>query len=321
MIFFLHGEDGFQVNERRIVFQRTFAKKYPQAEFFVFDFEDQGTLDTVKQSTATCEEGLFATQKMVTFFHPFALGEPAEKILLDFLERFIKKADIEVTLLFVNPGKIKKTHPLAKFLTKYADKEESFEKLEEKNIIAYIKRELVRMDGNASFSPAALQIFVLSLGTDSARIRTELEKLSTFKSAGTFEVEDVLLLVGSTKELVIFEALDALGRGDRKRALLLFHREAAGPEGVYPLLSMCAWQTRRLLLVRELFDRDVRRAGDIAVQTKLPPFAVQKMLGTVNSFPLQRIKNGLAMLSEFDTQLKTGGMDPLVALDLFIWKF
>lgn len=321
MIFFLHGEDAFRVNERRIVFQKTFAKKYPQAEFFVFDFEDQGTPEDVKRGLSACEEGLFATQKMVTFLHPFALGVVQEKLLLDFLERFIKKTDTEVVLLFVNPGKVKKTHPLAKFLAKHADKEESIEKLEEKNITAHIKRELALIDTEASFSREALQIFILSLGTDTARIRTELAKLATFKPGGVLEVEDIRLFVEPAKEVVIFEALDSLGRGDKKRALLLFHREAAGSEGAYPLLSMCAWQTRRLLLVREMFDRGVRQVPEIVRETKLPPFAVQKMLGTIHNFSLQRIKKGLSLLSQFDTELKVGGMDPLVALDLFIWKF
>lgn len=321
MIFFLHGEDGFRVNERRSVFQKTFAKKHPQAEFFVFDFEDQGTSDDVKRATSACEEGLFATQKMVVILHPFALGETQEKLLLNFLERFVKKTSAEVALLFVNPVKIKKTHPLTQFLVKHADKVEAIEKLETNNITAYIKRELAAIDEKASFSREALQLFTLLLGTATERIRTELQKLSTFKPGGIFETEDVRLLVGSSPESIIFEALDALGRGDKKTALLLFHREVSGTGGAYPLLSMCAWQARRLLRVREIFDRGVRRAGDIAAETKLPLFAVQKMLGTINNFPLTRIKKGLSLLSEFDTKLKVGGMDPLVALDLFIWKF
>lgn len=321
MIFFLHGEDGFRVNERRQVFQKTFAKKYPQAEFFVLDFEDQGTPDNVKRGLSACESGLFATEKMVIFLHSFALGEIAEKLLLDFLKRFVEKTDANVALMFVQPGKIKKTHLLAKFLAKHADKEEALEKLEEKNVAAFIKRELALIDERASFSREALQLFIASLGTDSGRIRTELEKLAMFKPAGVFEAEDILLLVGAAPENVIFEALDALGRGDKKRALLLFHREASGAEGAFPILSMCAWQARRLLQVRELFDKGTFRASDIASQTKLPPFAVQKMLGSINNFSTQRIKKGLSMLSQFDTQLKVGGMDPHVALDLFIWKF
>jgi len=321
MILFIHGGDGFLVNERRSILQKAFIRKYSQAEIFVFDFEDQGTSDDVRRSLAVCEEGLFASKKMVVFLHPFELGEVSEKLLLDFLKDFTKKNETEVTLLFVHPGKIKKTHPLAKVLIKYANKEEVFEKLEEKNKNAYIKRELATIDAEARFSREALQIFSLSIGLDTARIRTELEKLATFKPGSVFEEEDIHLLIGSVSENVIFEALDALGRGDKKRSLLLFHREASGAEGVYPLLSMCAWQVRRLLLVRELFDKGIFRASDIALQTKMPPFVAQKMLGTIHNFSIARIKRGLMTLSRFDTELKRGGMDPSVALDLFIWRF
>lgn len=321
MILFLHGADSFLVNERRSILQKAFARKYPEAEIFIFDFEDQGSSDNVRRSLMACEEGLFTPKKMIIFLHPFELGEASEKLLLDFLKDFIKKTAREVTLLFVHPGKIKKTHPLAKVLIKYADKEEVFEKLEEKNKNAYIKRELAAIDRQASFSREALQIFSVSIGLDTARIRTELEKLATFKPGGVFEEEDIRLLVGSISENVIFEALDALGRGDKKRSLVLFHREASGAEGVYPLLSMCAWQVRRFLLVRESFDKGILRASDIALQTKIPPFVVQKMLGTIHNFSINRIKRGLMMLSRFDMELKRGGINPSVALDLFIWKF
>jgi len=321
MILFIHGGDDFLVNERRSALQKVFMQKYPGGELFVFDFEDQGTLDNVRRSLATCEEGLFASRKMVVFLHPFELGEMAEKALLDFLEAYVKKEESEVTLCFVNPGKIKKTHPLSKFLTKHAGKEEIFEKLEEKNTGTYIKHELSFIDSKASFSRDALQLFIASLGTDTARIRTELQKLSTFKPEGVFEKEDVALLVGSISENIIFDALDALGRGDKRRAIILFHREASGPEGAHPILAMCAWQVRRLLQVREMFDKGILRSADIATQTKIHPFVVQKMLGTINNFSMTRIKQGMVMLSEFDTALKQGGMDAHVALDLFIWKF
>lgn len=321
MIFFLHGGDAFRVNERRGVFQKTFAKKYPQAEFLIFDFEDQGTIEDVRRALGACEEGLFATQKMVVFLHPFELREASEQLLLVFLEKFTEKPETEITLLFVNPGKIKKTHPLTRFLAGHADKEEMFEKPAEKDVAAYIRRELSLIDAEASFSHEALRVFASSLGTDTARIRSELTKLSTFKPSGVFEVSDVALLVGTAPENAIFEALDALGRGDKNRALFLFHREASGTEGAYPILAMCAWQARRLLLVRAAFDRGIRRVQDIALETKLPPFSVQKMIGTIDHFPLARIKKGLSMLSDFDTEFKRGGMDPYVALDLFIWKF
>ena len=321
MILFLHGTDAFQINRRRSALQKAFAEKYPGADIFVFDFEDNGTIEDVHRALAACEGGLFATQKMIIFLHPFALGETAEKLLLDFLGDFVARPAQEATLLFVEPSKVKKTHPLTQFLTKQADQEELLEKPEEKSIVAYIKRELTALDREASFTSEAIRMFVAAVKDDTTLIHTELEKLTTFKQGGIFEASDIALLVGTVSEQAIFEALDALGQGDRKRAAVLFHREASQRDGAYPVLAMCAWQARRLMLVREAFDQGMERVSDIATYTKLPPFSIQKMTGSINHFPLTRIKRGLSMLSDFDTECKRGGMDPHVALNLFVWKF
>ncbi len=321
MIIFLHGEEGFLVNRRRLELQKTFARKYPGADVFIFDFEDQGTIENVRRALAACDAGLFAEQKMVIFLHPFELSETAQETLLNFLQNFADKNAEEVTLLLVHPDKIKKTHTLSRFLEKHSDKTETFPKLQPKDGTSFILRELNAIDAKAKFSSSALRIFSEFIGTDTARIVTELEKLAAFKPGGVFEVGDVSLLIANAAEKNIFSALDALVSGDKKRALLLLRRFAEGEQGAYSVLAMCAWQVRRLLLVREAFDQGARNASNIAAQTKLQSFVVQRMLSAVKNFPLSRIRRGLAMLSDLDTELKRGGMDPLVALDLFVWKF
>lgn len=323
MIIFLHGEDEFSVNRRRRALGKVFAEKYPEAEIFTFDFEDQGLPEDVRRALGACEDGLFATRKMVVFLHPLELGELSEKLLLQFLQER-RKLESETTLLFAHPGKIKKTHPVTSALLKLADKEEAFTKLDIKNQAAIrklVEKEAAAFDLGIVFSRDALELFISSVGNDTARIVTELEKLSAYKMGGKIEAGDVALLLEDVQENVIFTALDALGRGDKKQALVLFHREAGKTEGAFPVLSMCAWQARRLLVIREAFDNGLRRAGDIARETKLAPFVVQKALGSIERFPMARIKGGLAMLSDFDTELKQGRMDPGVALDLFVWKF
>lgn len=321
MLLFIHGEDRFLVNKRRLELQKAFAQKYSDADIFTFDFEDQGTIEDTRRALSACEDGLFAARKMVIFTHPFELSETAAKFLLDFLEGFAHRTTAKTTLLFVHHEKIKKNHKLTHFLEKYADKTETFDKLQEKNAVVFINRELALIDNKSSFSREALRLFSELLGTDTARIVMELEKLAAFKPGSVFETSDVFLLVSTSVEKNIFEALDALVCDNKKRALSLLRREVSGEKGEYPVLAMCAWQVRRLLLVREMFDRGIRSASDIAAQTKLPLFVVRKILGAIKNFPFARIKRGLAMLSDFDIELKRGGMDPRVVLDLFVWKF
>lgn len=321
MIIFLHGEDSFLVSRRKQALMKAFEKKYSDAEFFVFDFEDQSSLEDIKRAFGSAEGGLFSSAKMVVFLHPMSLPDAGENMCIEFLKQQKQSDDKKTILLFVQNGKIKKTNSVIKVLQKVADTEEMYSAHSPKEEITFAKKELKEIAPDVEFSPRALSLFLLLTAGNSARRISEIEKLASYKGSGIIEEDDVRLLVESPEENVIFSALDALGRGDTRQALVLFHREAKKSEGAFPILSMCAWQVRRILLVREAYDRGIRRAGDIASVAKLPPFVVQKMLGSIQNFPLERAKKGLSLLSELDSDLKRGRKDPAVALDLFIWKF
>jgi DNA polymerase III delta subunit len=320
MILLVHGEDDFLVGRRKRSLQQTFAKKYPEGEIFVFDFEDQGSLASVKQALDACEGGLFATEKMVIFLHPFALHETGEKLLISFLQDQVATLPEHTILLFVHTGKLKKTHPVTKVLLKKMDKEEVCTLPEGARLRQFLKTELSRIHDSVTISDRAIEM-LLSLSGSTARMLGELEKLVLYKGEGVIEAEDVALLLEVPQETNIWKALDALGRGDREQALLLFRKETKKTDQVYQVLSMCAWQVRRLLLIREAFDQGIRTPGEIASYTKLPPFTVQKALPAIQRFSLARMKKGLGLLSEIDTALKQGKADPLVSLDLFVWKF
>lgn len=321
MLIFLHGEDEFLVGRRKRALVQAFMKKYAAAEVFTFDFEDQGRPEDVKRALDACEGGLFATEKMVVFLHPFVLGEVAEKLLASFLKEHAAALSERTILLFVHAGKIKKTHPITKSLLSKMDKEEVYDALDGRALQSFIQKELGFFNDQVTFDPQALQMFLALTEGDMARMLSEMEKLATFKSAGVIGTEDIEQLLSVPEEQNIFNALDALGRGDRKQALFLFHKESSRSEGVYPILSMCAWQVRRLLLVREAYDKGIKRPSDIAIATKLPPFTVQKAVATIGSFPLTRLKNGLALLSDIDTAIKQGKADPETSLDLFVYHF
>lgn len=321
MILFLHGEDEYLVGRRKRVLIAAFLKKYVGAECFVFDFEDQGTPADVRRAFDSCEGGLFAAEKMVVFLHPFVLGETSEKLMTQFLEESVVKLPEKTILLFVHIGKIKKTSALTKLLLAKMDKEEIYDAPLGRATENLVTKELALFNDQVQFDTRALPLFIAYTKGNTARMMTELEKLATWKGEGVMTEADVRELLEAPDESLIFHALDALGRGNRKQALLLFRQETEKSEGVFPVLSMCAWQIRRLLVIREAYDEGIRRPSDIAVATKLPPFTVQKAMATIEQLPLSRIKNGLALLSDIDTNLKQGKADPAVSLDLFVWKF
>ncbi|OGI22107.1 MAG: DNA polymerase III subunit delta [Candidatus Moranbacteria bacterium RIFCSPHIGHO2_01_FULL_55_24] len=317
MIRFISGNDLFLLGRRRRELQEAFLASSPEAELFVFDFEDQGRPEDVNRFFQACEAGLFAAPKMLIAFHPLALAAEAGERLEKFLETAALTERDDVTLLFIEPGNPKKSDPLMKWFAKHAQSE-VLAALEERGQEKLVLEELARLGSGARFSREGLRLFLARAGKDTANLCTELEKLALYRAGEEIRPADVELMVGSDKEDTVFQALDALARGDRGTALLLFRNAAENKEGVLPLLALCAWQLRQFMMVREASDSGLRESGQIAKQTGISPFVAGKALRVTGEFPLARTRRGLRMLAEADQEIKRGDTDSLLALDLFI---
>ncbi|MBP7811778.1 MAG: DNA polymerase III subunit delta [Candidatus Moranbacteria bacterium] len=323
MLYFLYGEDEVRVGARRHELLDGFKKKYPTGEMQIFDFEDSGTPEAIRSACSACDQGLFSIPKLVVWLHPFALKE-GEEALKKFLTRFVKEPPTDISLLVITPGKIKKTHPIAALLLKKSGHVEAIAPLEGVQLERYVVSLLKTFDAELSISRTAIEILLKAIGNDTLRLKQEITRLAAYRGTGTITNEDILLFLRPSSETTVFQALDAMSRGERQRALLLFMEEQAGEskhEAVYGLLSMCAWQLRRLIQMREVFDRGIRDASGIARETKLAPFAVQNALRSLGSLPLSRLTDGLILLADMDAAMKVGELDPGVALDTFVWRF
>ncbi len=323
MLYFLYGEDEVRIGDRRRELLGGFRKKYPNGEIQIFDFEDSGTPEAIRSACSACDQGLFSVPKLIVWLHPFSLKE-GEDALKKFLTRFVKEPPADISLLVISPEKIKKTHPIAALLLKKSDRVEGIEPLEGAQLERYVISLLKTFDTELSISRTAMGILLKAIGNDTLRLKQEIARLAAYRGTGTIMNEDIRLFLRPSSETTVFQALDAMSRGERQRALLLFTEEQAGEskhEAVYGLLSMCAWQLRRLIQMREVFDRGIRDSAGIARETKLAPFAVQNALRSLGSLPLSRLTNGLILLADMDAAMKIGELDPGVALDTFVWKF
>lgn len=323
MLYFLHGEDEVRVGDRRRELSDGFRKKYPTGEVQIFDFEDTGTPEAIRAACSACDQGLFAVPKLVMWLHPFALKE-GEDALKKFLTRFTKEPPMDISLLIVAVGKIKKTHPIAAFLLKKSDRTEAIDPLTGVQLERYVAALFADIDTNLSIGRSACGMLLKAVGSDMLRLKQEVARLAAYRGTGMITNDDVTLFLRPSSETTVFQALDAMSRGERAKAALLFAQEQAGEskqDAVYGLLSMCAWQLRRLIQIREAFDRGFRESASIARETKLPPFAIQNALRSLGNLPLSRLVAGLILLADMDAAMKIGELDPGVALDTFVWKF
>lgn len=159
---------------------------------------------------------------------------------------------------------------------------------------------------------------IRTVGDNLRLLDQELEKLVAY-TAGKRAIrpDDVRLLVPEARQANIFHMVDALGQGDGQRAIALLHRLL--DDGAPPLyiLAMIVRQYRLLLQVKELVGRGLRPRA-IAGELKLRDFVVDKMLRQARRYSLPQLEAIYERLLETDLAIKTGQMEPVLALDVLV---
>lgn len=155
-------------------------------------------------------------------------------------------------------------------------------------------------------------------GSVDARLAdSELEKLLTYAGPRPVEEQDVALLVTPVSLESIFKLMDALSDRNGPVATTLLHQFLANNEQPLRILALMVRQVRLLLQTRGLMDAGI--TGQ-ALEARLPvaPFIARKLGGQARRFSTPFLEAALRRLLEIDTEIKTGRIQPTLALDLFV---
>ena len=173
----------------------------------------------------------------------------------------------------------------------------------------------------ATLTREAARLLVESLGADLRPLALEVDKLATYAGqGGQITVETVRALTPVARQGYIFDLTDALARRDRARALTLLHELLAQGESPLGIVAITASQTRAMLKVKSLGERGMR-PFQIAQQTGLNPFVVEKSLPLARKFTFEELEATHRRLLDVDLALKRSRMTPEMALDLLVMEF
>lgn len=318
MLYLFSGADTFRILGQTKMLEQDFFRSHPQGERLTLDLEEKWDDEVRSNLVSVLSPGLFATPYFILIRSAEVLDEKNGTLLQSLLQG---RDDLAVIVLtFTTSGKKK----LPKWWTSFAHdkgvKEEVFTQLSPLESQRYIDTLLKNSDDAFAIEPRAKTFIAEALLHDTGRLTQELEKLMLLAPEKIITLTAVEESVFSNPEVATFQALDALVRGDRARAIALFRREEKEPDAPFALLGLCAWQVRRLIAIKELAEEG-RTAADIARELKTSPYPIQKTLPLATRFSGERLRHALTLLADFDLALKTGRIQPGVALDLFVWKF
>ncbi len=249
-------------------------------------------------------------------------GRPAwKKEYLEGLVDYLKRLPETTRLIFVEDTPVHPDNPIYQLAL-----------AEKKRKRAYVKEfrppkgnELERWVGERTVSkggqitPTAVKALVTFVGDDLRLLNQEIEKLLTYVDrARPITEEDVQLLVSYVQEANIFEMIDALGQRNGQRALKLLHKLLEDGNPPLALLGMIVRQFRIMLQIKELEGKGMSRA-EIGRRLKdLHKYVIQKGSRQARNFSMEQLERVYDKLLETDWAIKTGRMDPVVALDMLV---
>jgi len=157
-----------------------------------------------------------------------------------------------------------------------------------------------------AIAPPARARLVEVVGADLARLSLVLEQLALYAGDRPISVDDVDDLVADTRERSVFELTDAIGAGDRRRALAALASLIDQRQSAIGVISMLARHMRQLSLYRHGRDSGMGKS-DLGRLLGVPPFVVDKLGRQAGRYSEAALGRAMTALSATDRALKGEG--------------
>lgn len=323
MFYVLHGEDEFSRSETLAEMK---AKMGDPAMADLNTTILDGSKVTLSELMHVCDAMPFLADRRLVIVEGLltrlGAGEKEQsawkKEYLEGLTAYLKRLPETTRLVFVEGKPIHPNHLVLKMAL--ADKGQGYAREfrlpTSGKLRQWIAERVERKGGEIEASAAEeLAAFV---GSDLRLLDQELDKLVAYvDKARPITKADVHLLVSYVQEANVFEMVDALGQRDGEQAIKLLHRLLESGEHPLSLLGMIIRQFRIMIQVKDLAERGVP-SQKIGAQLGLHTFVAEKGLRQSRNFSMEQLETIYRKMLETDLSIKTGQMDPVLALDMLI---
>lgn len=165
-------------------------------------------------------------------------------------------------------------------------------------------------------------MLVEALAADATRIASEIEKLSLYCGAGKVTPEILARLVPNASETTVFELVNSIGRGDRKRSLQLLDALVRTGEYLPLVLTFLAGQFRMAMVSHEKRLTDSRQINSQLRQLGFAmwPARADQVAATVRAFPREKCAQALEEVFEADRALRDTRPDDRIVMERLILK-
>jgi DNA polymerase III delta subunit len=312
MDIFLTGDDPIAIRLHKEKQKADFLEQYPEGKVRSYSFAS-GDTEEVHRVAAELAPSFFILPELFIAEDINLLARKEQK----FLWESLKQKSSEKFFVGIENKNIPKGDALHKDLALLNIPVKVF--LKKERIEQTLAEELWQKHQGKKLSPRTVAE-VSRRVTNDEELLSRLETILLYSEGNEISEQELDTLVPRPLEAKIFEALDCLASGQKDKALVLF-RILLEQDDIFRTLGMCAWQVRQMLVVADYVEQGVTDQARIAKETKMHPFVVQKIQGTLRNFPRRRLIKGLGLLAEIDRGLKKSTYTGVAAVDTFVLKF
>jgi DNA polymerase-3 subunit delta len=248
----------------------------------------------------------------------FTAGKDNQKIghNIDALIAYINNpAPHSVIVFVVNAEKLDERKKIVK-LMKGNDAVISFMPLSANDLITWVVAEA--KSRGCVIRQEAAQALIQASGVHMGGLASELDKLCLFVGQGQeIEVEAINQLVERNTEQNVFVMVEHIANLKLDEALNIFYELLKQREEPIKIVALIARQFRIMLQVKELGAKNYSQQ-QIASQLSLHPYGVKVAGDQARRFEATRLKQLLARLAQLDYEMKSGKMDKVLGLELFL---
>lgn len=312
MVIFLYGSDtyrSFQKFQEIVEYYKKVHKSGLNLKYFDKIVDFRNFKNEIQQSP------MFKEKKLVILKDSLLSSEFKQKFLAEG-QNFIDSKDIFLVYL---KRKISEKDSFFKFLKKYG-KSQEFELLKGEELKKWVKKEVGKYQ--LKIESRALKLLIRNVGNNLWQMQNEIKKLINYKKGQKVELEDVELLVRPKIEPDIFKTIDAIALKNRKQALELLHQHLKKGDNPLYLLSMINFQFRNLLTVRALSESTNYypnlQMNSLSKKLGMHPYVARKSIQQAKKFSFEEIKKIYQKIFQTDLKIKTGQLNPEIALDMLI---
>jgi len=179
-----------------------------------------------------------------------------------------------------------------------------------------LARSLAKQQG-VEFERGAAEDLAECVAADLQRLKTEIEKLSTF--AGDRKLirrEDVTLMVISERAATVWEMADMLASRQPKRALDFLDRLLRDGEEPLQMLGAMAWMYRKLVQASEI--KGVANGWQAARALQMRPEQAELAVQNSRKISKRRLLESMRAFQRADDRLKRGGEDARAVMEFLI---